>query len=80
MEYVHPRGEDILLDTNRTSIGHWAFIVDDIHAEVNRLKGLGVKFKAEEPIAIEAGVNKGGYTIYFTDPDGVTLELLQPPP
>jgi hypothetical protein len=25
-------------------------------------------------------VNKGGYTIYFTDPDGVTLELIQPPP
>jgi hypothetical protein len=25
-------------------------------------------------------VNKGGYTIYFTDPDGITLELLQPPP
>jgi catechol 2,3-dioxygenase-like lactoylglutathione lyase family enzyme len=55
-------------------------MVDDIHTEFKRLKALGVKFKAEEPIAIEAGVNKGGYTIYFTDPDGITLELLQPPP
>ena len=27
----------------------------------------------------EAGVNKGGFTIYFTDLDGITLELLQPP-
>ena len=41
---------------------------------------LGVKFKAEKPIAIEAGVNKGGYTIYFTDPDGITLELISAPP
>lgn len=80
VEYVSPRGEDIPLDTNRTGVGHWAFIVDDIHTEFNRLIGLGVKFKAEKPVAIEAGVNKGGYTIYFTDPDGITLELIQPPP
>lgn len=80
VEYIHPRGEDIPLDTNRCGVGHWAFMVDDIHAEFDRLKGLGVQFKAEEPVAIEAGVNKGGYTIYFTDPDGITLELIQPPP
>lgn len=79
VEYVHPRGEDIPLDTHRTGVGHWAFMVDDIHKEFERLKALGVKFKAEAPVAIEEGVNKGGYTIYFTDPDGITLELLQPP-
>ena len=80
VEYVHPRGEDIPLDTNRTGVGHWAFMVDDIHTEFKRLKRLGVNFKAERPVAIEAGVNKGGYTIYFTDPDGITLELIQAPP
>jgi lactoylglutathione lyase len=80
VEYVNPRGADIPLDTNRTGVGHWAFMVDDIHAEFKRLKALGVTFKAEKPIAIEEGVNKGGYTIYFLDPDGITLELIQPPP
>jgi lactoylglutathione lyase len=80
VEYVNPRGEDIPLDTNRTGVGHWAFMVDDIHKEFERMKSLGVKFKAEQPVAIEAGVNKGGYTVYFTDPDGITLELIQPPP
>jgi catechol 2,3-dioxygenase-like lactoylglutathione lyase family enzyme len=80
VEYIHPRGADIPLDTNRTGVGHWAFIVDDIHAEFERLRGLGVRFKAERPVAIEAGVNKGGYTVYFLDPDGITLELIQPPP
>ena len=55
-------------------------MVDDIHAEFKWLKGLGVQFRAEKPVAIEVGVNKGGYTIYFTDPDGITLELIQPPP
>ncbi len=79
VEYVNPRGADIPLDTNRTGVGHWAFLVDDIHKEFERMKALGVKFKAEKPIAIEAGVNKGGYTVYFTDLDGITLELVQPP-
>ena len=73
-------GEDIPLDTNRNGVGHWAFMVDDIHAEFTRLKNLGVQFKADAPIPIEQGVNKGGYAIYFQDPDGITLELLQPPP
>jgi len=56
-----------------------AFTVEDIHAEYNRLLRAGVKFRSE-PIPITAGINKGGATVYFLDPDGVTLELLQPPP
>ena len=79
VEYVNPRGEDIPLDTNRTGVGHWAFMVDDIHKEFARMEALGVKFKADQPVAIESGVNQGGFTVYFVDPDGITLELVQPP-
>ena len=79
IEYVNPRGEDIPLDTNRTGVGHWAFQVDDLQREYERLKALGVHFKSE-PNYIAEGVNKGGYAAYFTDPDGITLELIQPPP
>jgi catechol 2,3-dioxygenase-like lactoylglutathione lyase family enzyme len=39
----------------------------------------GVRFRSE-PVAIEAGINKGGYTVYFLDPDDITLEIIQPPP
>ena len=49
------------------------------NAEFARMKALGVHFKAEKPVAIQAGVNKGGFAIYLFDPDGITLELLQPP-
>jgi catechol 2,3-dioxygenase-like lactoylglutathione lyase family enzyme len=81
IEYEQPEGRDDLdLSTYNTGVGHWAFIVDDIHAEFNRMKALGVQFKADAPVAIEQGVNKGGYAIYFTDPDSITFELLQPPP
>ena len=79
IEYVHPRGEDIPLETNRTGVGHWAFQVDDLRAEYARLAALGVRFKSE-PNYIAAGVNQGGYAVYFTDPDGITLEMVQPPP
>src|SRR6185295_16727407 len=37
VEYVNPRGADIPLDTNRTGVGHWCFMVDDLHAEFARL-------------------------------------------
>ena len=79
VEYEHPRGPAIQLATNSPGVGHWAFVVDDIHAEVARLRGLGVRFKSESPNLITEGVNRGGYTIYFLDPDGITLELMQPP-
>jgi catechol 2,3-dioxygenase-like lactoylglutathione lyase family enzyme len=79
IEYAHPRGENISLDTNRTGVGHWAFQVDDLRAEYERMKALGVHFKSE-PNYITAGVNKGGWAVYFTDPDGITLELMEPPP
>jgi lactoylglutathione lyase len=80
VEYILPppqEGND--LNTYFKANGHWAFVVDDIHAEFERMKALGVRFKAEKPVAIEAGVNKGGFAIYLFDPDGITLELLQPP-
>jgi lactoylglutathione lyase len=79
IEYVQPRGEPIPLDTNRAGVGHWAFQVDDLRAEYARMVALGVQFKSE-PNEITAGVNKGGWAVYFLDPDGITLEMVQPPP
>jgi len=35
---------------------------------------------ANPPVAITAGANNGGFACYFRDPDGITLELLQPSP
>jgi lactoylglutathione lyase len=80
VEYVHPRGEKTDVSTNRPGSPHLAFVTDDIHGDFARLKAAGVRFKAEEPVAIVAGVNQGGYTVYFLDPDDITLEMLQPPP
>ncbi len=77
IEYVNPRGEPLDPATNRPGAAHMAFQVDDIHAEYRRMKELGVRFRSE-PVHITAGRNRGGWTVYFLDPDGITLEMVQP--
>ena len=79
MQYIHPAGETIRPETNQPGAPHLALCTDDIHSDVKKLRQSGVVFRSDGPIAIEAGRNKGGFTIYFQDPDGITLELVQPP-
>ncbi len=56
-----------------------AFVVEDIFAAYKTLCAPDVRFRSD-PVAIEAGANKGGYTVYFWGPDDIPLELFQPPP
>jgi len=77
VEYVNPRGEATDTTTNRPGTAHLAFQVDDLHAEYERMKALGVRFKSA-PVRVTAGPNEGGWTIYFLDPDNITLEMVQP--
>jgi len=80
VEYVTPLGERFgELPTNSVGCAHLALMVTDIHARYERMRGLGVAF-ANPPVAITAGANTGGFACYFRDPDGITLELMQPAP
>jgi catechol 2,3-dioxygenase-like lactoylglutathione lyase family enzyme len=79
VEYVNPRCEPTDTATCRPGSAHLAFQVEDIHADYERMKALGVRFKSP-PNAITAGINKGGFTCYFLDPDDITLEIIQAPP
>jgi catechol 2,3-dioxygenase-like lactoylglutathione lyase family enzyme len=78
VEYVVPRPAPVPLERALPGTGHLAFAVDDIAAEHDRLRAAGVRF-VSPPNAITAGVNTGGWACYFVDPDGITLELVQPP-
>jgi catechol 2,3-dioxygenase-like lactoylglutathione lyase family enzyme len=80
VEYVTPRGPELgTLATNSVGCAHLALMVDDIHERYARMAAQGVVFR-NAPVAITAGANLGGFACYFRDPDGITLELLQPPP
>ncbi len=79
VEYVSPVGEQPPLRTNDVGCAHLALLVTDIQKEYERLRVHGVQFR-NPPVEITAGANQGGYACYFRDPDGITLELLQPSP
>jgi catechol 2,3-dioxygenase-like lactoylglutathione lyase family enzyme len=78
VEYLVPRGEPFGDARYRPGASHLAFCVHDAWAEYERLRAAGVRF-ISAPQAITAGINEGGFTCYFLDPDDITLELVQPP-
>ena len=79
VEYVTPRGTRQDPARYHPGSGHLAFAVDDIDGEYARLMLAGVRF-VSPPNRITSGINEGGATCYFLDPDDITLELVQPPP
>lgn len=77
VQYLYPRGEPGTRETRHPGTAHVAFEVADIFgacAAVERLGGTLVS----EPQKITAGINEGGFAVYFRDPDGFTLEFIQP--
>ena len=79
VEYVHPRGARGDPNICNPGAAHLAMCVDDIQERYARLRAAGVHF-VSPPNAITAGVNAGGLTCYFHDPDQIVLELVQSPP
>lgn len=78
IEYIHPKGDRIRSNPNNVAAAHLAFEVNDCHELYERLAAAGVEF-VNPPVAITAGINKGGHACYLRDPDGFILEFLQPP-
>jgi catechol 2,3-dioxygenase-like lactoylglutathione lyase family enzyme len=71
---VQPTG--VKLDPMQVSATHIGIYVEDLDATVERLRSLGVRFRSE-PVDIPYGPYKGGRTIYFDDPSGINLQLMQ---
>lgn len=57
---------------------HISFKVDDIEREIERMSGLGVQFVGGNDCEVNAdGPLKGWKWVYFKDPDGTNLELIE---
>jgi catechol 2,3-dioxygenase-like lactoylglutathione lyase family enzyme len=77
LEYSAPPSPiDAPLPQNALGAHHVALRVDDIHATYEALVAKGVHFMSP-PNAIDEGVLAGWRWAYFTDPDGITLELVE---
>ncbi len=77
-EYLSPRGQPRPAQPNDPGSSHLSLLVDDLPALYEKLRPLGVKF-VSPPIAITGGPNRGGYGVYLHDPNGILIELFQPP-
>jgi catechol 2,3-dioxygenase-like lactoylglutathione lyase family enzyme len=78
VQYLSPRGERGDYNICNPGQAHLALTVEDIADEYSRLVEAGVEFFSE-PNLITAGVNEGGYTVYFYGFDHIVHELVQPP-
>jgi catechol 2,3-dioxygenase-like lactoylglutathione lyase family enzyme len=78
IEYIEPKGSAVPGPTSDVGNVHLGYSVDDLWAAYRSLSAAGVQFKSE-PVSPSVGPNKGGWAVYFVDPDGVTLEMIQRP-
>jgi catechol 2,3-dioxygenase-like lactoylglutathione lyase family enzyme len=76
---VSPRGEPTPCEPRNVGITHICLLVEDIHEAYERLHSVPGVNHYSEPVEIESGTNRGGFGLYIRDPDGITLELFQPP-
>ncbi len=75
IEYVSPKSKQVDLSTSNIGSGHFGFVVDNVDEAYEVLKAKGVRFKG-----VPATGRPGGpKACYFLDPDGIPLELVQPP-
>jgi catechol 2,3-dioxygenase-like lactoylglutathione lyase family enzyme len=76
VEYVEPKTGTSGGPTSDIGNVHIGFTVDDLWSAYRSLSAAGVRFKSE-PVSPTTGPNKGGWAVYFVDPDGITLEMIQ---
>jgi catechol 2,3-dioxygenase-like lactoylglutathione lyase family enzyme len=79
LEFVTMKGEACSCAPNRSARMHVCFEVDDIEAIVHELSEKGVSFWTPVVEITDDPIFKGSKFVYFTDPDGVQLELLEFP-
>src|SRR5438477_12418992 len=58
---------------------HIALTVDNLEAVLSAIAASGWK-TAGEPQMLKSGPNAGKRVVYVRDPDGTTIEFMQPPP
>jgi catechol 2,3-dioxygenase-like lactoylglutathione lyase family enzyme len=70
----------VAADVEPKNVGasHLCFLTDDLARDYERLSAAGVSF-VSPPVEVDTGINAGGYALYLRDPDGIVVELFQPP-
>ncbi len=78
VEYVHPLGEPSRARPNDAGATHISLRVADLDAVYGRLREAGVSVVGEPMKITSPSAWQGDRAFYANDPDGVTVELIQP--
>lgn len=71
IEIIAAEGDRVELAMKQPGLRHVALAVDDFDADLARIRAAGVKFLSEPLDA------KGNKVVFFTDPEGNILHLIQ---
>jgi catechol 2,3-dioxygenase-like lactoylglutathione lyase family enzyme len=77
IQYLAPKGERLSLRTCNVGAAHLAVGTNSIDDDYERLSRQGVSF-VSAPVRVPSGSNANSYACYLRDPDGFTIELVQP--
>src|SRR5262245_251627 len=77
-QYLSPPGEEHRPRPCDPCSSHLSVLMDDLPAVYRQWCDRGLRFTGE-PVRIDAGPNLGGYGVYLRDPNGILIELFQPP-
>ena len=77
-QYIRPAPRGDPGEPRDVGITHVCLAVEDIGPLYERLLAARVEFTSP-PVLVDQGVNAGGYGVYLRDPDGIIVELFQPP-
>lgn len=80
LEYLAPLERKRNVDLRPCDVGfvHVALIVDDLDAILSAINASGWE-AAGKPQTLQSGPNAGKRVVYVRDPDGTTIEFMQPP-
>jgi glyoxylase I family protein len=79
LEYLAPKDRK-RIDVRACDVGsvHVAFTVENLDAVLNAIAAAGWR-AAGKPQTLQSGPNAGKRVVYVRDPDGTTIEFMQPP-
>ena len=78
-QYLAPQGDHADVEPRNVGASHLCFLVEDLPSFYIQLRENGVTSFVSPPVEVDTGINTGGYALYVRDPDGIMVELFQPP-
>ena len=78
-QYLAPTGGRADVEPRNVGASHLCFLVTDLRTVYAELVEQGVTSFVSPPVEVDTGINRGGLGLYLRDPDGITVELFQPP-